>query len=347
MRCPNQWWASSSVLNRSTSSRRIGRTTKPSRTLLGTQDFYQPPSQKASTQASHQVRPLQPQLCRDPASLRPSSRATCAIGRDPSTTIFTASCRYSGENFLRRCDMCLSFPLTVYPYWAYCPEVWGTSADEGGLGTERADIGGLTNGFGRGQGPAAADVQQGESDLVHLLIDLDVEGLNLLGEGNAALPGADGPDERRLPGCPARLALIWATVLAGVEAGELTGPRSGRVRGRCQRSRLMIRVRCATRFSWWSTRSRTVRAGCVEAGDGQIGFLQGCPGDGEGVDGVRLGRSPWTLCECQPSSWSGPERSVVRRSPGSAQGAKDRCRQSVTAHSRWSPSWAAQATPAR
>src|SRR5664280_2198575 len=34
-------------------------------------------------------------------SLRPSSRATCAIGRLDSSTIFTASSRYSGENFLR------------------------------------------------------------------------------------------------------------------------------------------------------------------------------------------------------------------------------------------------------
>ncbi|MGH3966357.1 MAG: hypothetical protein ACRDRY_24455, partial [Pseudonocardiaceae bacterium] len=36
--------------NRSTSSRRTGRTTKPSRTLLVTHDFYQPLPAKASTQ---------------------------------------------------------------------------------------------------------------------------------------------------------------------------------------------------------------------------------------------------------------------------------------------------------
>jgi hypothetical protein len=35
------------------------------------------------------------------ASLSPSSRVTCAIGRGGSMTIFTASCRYSGENLLR------------------------------------------------------------------------------------------------------------------------------------------------------------------------------------------------------------------------------------------------------
>src|SRR5680860_1778313 len=38
-------------------------------------------------------------------SFRPSSRATCAIGRELSITNFTASSRYSGENFLRLDDI--------------------------------------------------------------------------------------------------------------------------------------------------------------------------------------------------------------------------------------------------
>src|SRR5680860_1292282 len=44
------------------------------------------------------------QLPRVP-SFRPSSRATCAIGRELSITNFTASSRYSGENFLRLDDI--------------------------------------------------------------------------------------------------------------------------------------------------------------------------------------------------------------------------------------------------
>jgi hypothetical protein len=50
------------------------------------------------------------------------------------------------------------------------------------LDRKAADIGGSPTGFGRGQGPAAADVQHAGAISSHLLTDLDGEGLNLLGE---------------------------------------------------------------------------------------------------------------------------------------------------------------------
>jgi hypothetical protein len=59
------------------------------------------------------------------ASLSPSSRVTCAIGRGGSMTIFTASCRYSGENLLRFVTRTFPFVSSI-PYLGLLSESPGT-----------------------------------------------------------------------------------------------------------------------------------------------------------------------------------------------------------------------------